>query len=56
MSFLTGRYTSGLGDYIGRKPVLITAAIFFIISRILELTKQWSNFLAEGARFFTMAI
>jgi MFS family permease len=37
LSFLFGRYTAGLGDYVGRKPVVIMSSVFFIISRILYL-------------------
>ena len=32
-SFCFGRYTSGLGDYIGRKPVLIASSLVCILSR-----------------------
>lgn len=34
-SFFLGRYTSGLGDYIGRKPMLILSAVFSIITRYM---------------------
>eukprot|EP01031_Cornospumella_fuschlensis_P024486 gene24486-29595_t len=37
MTFLTARYTSGLGDYVGRKPVLIAAVLFFALSRAIYL-------------------
>jgi MFS family permease len=43
ISFFGGRYTSGLGDYIGRKPVLIAAAVLFIISRLMYLTAKTSG-------------
>jgi MFS family permease len=32
-SFLLGRYTSGLGDYLGRKPVLIASSLVCVLSR-----------------------
>jgi MFS family permease len=32
-SFIIGRYTSGLGDYLGRKPVLIASSLVCILSR-----------------------
>lgn len=32
-SFIVGRYTSGLGDYIGRKPVLIASSLICVLSR-----------------------
>lgn len=40
LSFLFGRYTAGLGDYVGRKPVIILSAMFFICSRILYLQSK----------------
>lgn len=40
ISFFGGRYTSGLGDYIGRKPVLIVAAFLFIVSRFMYLAAK----------------
>jgi MFS family permease len=40
MCFLFGRYTSGLGDYLGRKPVLIASTISFILTRFLYLTAE----------------
>jgi MFS family permease len=40
MNFLTGRYTSGLGDYVGRKPVLIASMLVFTLSRLVYLSAQ----------------
>ena len=37
MSFLCGRYNSGLSDYIGRKPMLISALAFLILTRIIYI-------------------
>jgi MFS family permease len=34
-SFFLGRYTSGLGDYIGRKPMLILSGILGIVTRYM---------------------
>ena len=34
-SFFLGRYTSGLGDYMGRKPMLILSGLFSIITRYM---------------------
>lgn len=37
LGFLCGRYTSGLGDYLGRKPVLIMAALAMVGSRVVYI-------------------
>jgi MFS family permease len=37
LSFIFGRYTSGFGDYVGRKPVLFLSAFCFFASRILYI-------------------
>jgi MFS family permease len=34
-SFIVGRYTSGLGDYLGRKPVLIASSLVCVLSRYI---------------------
>lgn len=39
-SFACGRYTSGLGDYTGRKPVLFLSCVAFVVSRIIYLTAE----------------
>ena len=49
VSFFAGRYTSGLSDYVGRKPILVLSCIFFIISRVLYLTASSpSDFYGAG--------
>jgi MFS family permease len=46
MCFIFGRYTSGLGDYLGRKPVLIASTTSFILTRFIYLNaKSASGFL-----------
>lgn len=39
-SFIAGRYTSGMGDYVGRKPVLVISTALFILSRLTYLKAQ----------------
>lgn len=36
-SFMFGRYTGGLGDYTGRKPVLVMSILNFVLSRVIYL-------------------
>lgn len=40
VSFFAGRYSSGLSDFTGRKPVLISSCIGMILSRIIYLQAQ----------------
>lgn len=49
MCFIFGRYTSGLGDYLGRKPILITSCIAFICSRLIYLSAQTGSGFIFGA-------
>jgi MFS family permease len=37
LGFLCGRYTSGLGDYLGRKPILIMSALAMVGSRVVYI-------------------
>ena len=37
ISFLGARYSSGIGDYVGRKPVLFLSSFTFLLSRIVYL-------------------
>lgn len=37
VSFLFARYSSGMGDYIGRKPVLFLSSLCFLLSRLVYL-------------------
>lgn len=49
MCFIFGRYTSGMGDYLGRKPVLITSTVSFILTRFIYLNAQSSSGFIFGA-------
>lgn len=49
MCFIFGRYTSGLGDYLGRKPILITSTISFILTRFIYLNSQSAEGFIFGA-------
>ncbi len=40
MSFICARYTSGLGDYVGRKPLLLMSSIMTIVTRIIYISAQ----------------
>ena len=40
ISFLGARYTSGLGDYVGRKPILFLSSLTFLLSRFVYLEGQ----------------
>lgn len=44
-----GRYTSGLGDYLGRKPILIMSTISFILTRFIYLNSQSAEGFIFGA-------
>lgn len=42
MSFLCGRYMSGLGDYIGRKPLFILSSLNIILTRFIYINSSSS--------------
>lgn len=37
ISFVFARYSSGMGDYIGRKPVLLVSSATFVLSRVVYM-------------------
>jgi MFS family permease len=49
MCFIFGRYTSGLGDYLGRKPILIASTLAFIATRLIYLSAQTASGFVFGA-------
>lgn len=49
ISFLIGRYSSGLGDFVGRKPVLVVSCALFIVSRVLYLSAYTAERFYLGA-------
>jgi MFS family permease len=49
MCFIFGRYTSGLGDYLGRKPILIASTLAFIATRFIYLSAQNASGFIFGA-------
>ena len=50
VSFIMARYTSGLGDYVGRKPMMVMSSLVFVFSRVLYLRAQ------SAAGFYFAAI
>ena len=49
-SFVFLRYNSGLGDFIGRKPMLVFSSFFMLVTRLLYSQAQ------KPAHFFVIAI
>jgi hypothetical protein len=48
-SFICGRYTSGLGDYVGRKPMLIFSAVITILTRFIYISSKTASGFYIGA-------
>lgn len=49
VSFIFGRYTAGLSDYLGRKPILFIGALLSLISRIIYIQSSSAGGFYVGA-------